>query len=1123
MTLSTWLIISAVFVLLMQVGFLLLEAGSVRVKNAMNVSQKNVSDFVLSVTAFALIGFSLMFGAGETGYFGFGGLPERVGDTPIATHILFQLAFCGVAATIVSGIISERMKLIPYLIGSIVLSALLYPAFGHLIWGNAMIPGNPAFLHDLGFIDLAGGTVVHSLGAWFGLAGLILIGPRLGRFDTDGKPRQIVGSSPVLAMTGAVILLVCWIPFNAGGTLPGTDLFATVALNTILAGVAGGVGGKLAGLAITKGRLQPAATYNGILGGLVAATSCAHMIGTQGAFIIGGIGGLVAILGNHILLHRFKLDDPVGAIAVHGFAGTIGSLFFPLFAVTALPAGSIGAQIGIQALGAGLCLAAGLGAGFIVFKLLDVTMGLRVGANHERLGLDYAEHQDALEDERLESLLDKAAASQKLTPSTRVPTASFAENGDLASSFNQIAAAYDETHEALKAAKAEAEDAAAILDSAINSTEDGIVIWSPDGEVIKANQSMARLFPGEASAFAEGATCQTFLDALAKVEITLEDGSAQWLASETEFLGAPALTLCIDGKSWVSIRTNNMSAGGHVSMFVDITPQIMAQKKAELAERSKSEFLANMSHEIRTPLNGVLGMAQLLSDAGLKAREEAFVDTIMTSGNALLTIINDILDFSKIDAGRLELVPEPFDLRECIENTVGLMSTQASGKNIDLLVHMDPNLPDFYVGDAGRMRQILTNLVGNAVKFTASGHVVVRVVGHVADGAAALEIEVEDTGMGIPSDHLEKIFDKFSQVDGTASRNFDGTGLGLAITKRLVQLMKGQISVTSQINRGSKFRITLSLPVPESVTPRKKSVASVAGTRVLVIDDNAVNRNILDEQLKFWKCRPLSVESGIRGLKYMAEAEKKGVPVDLVILDYQMPNMDGEDVLRQIRRSRTYRNTPVIMLSSVDSRGLNQRLTDLKVSAYLTKPARSSQLFDEIAQAVAIRDMDAESDLFDPETRPNTGTAAAPTEPSQPVPTPREQQCDLIIAEDNEVNQRLMNSILEELNVSFKIAADGEQAVAMWKQHRPKLVLMDISMPKMNGIEATSAIRDLEKEAGADGQTTIVALTAHALKGDELRYLNQGMDAYMSKPINTTEFKQRLADWLGRRVEKRVA
>jgi Amt family ammonium transporter len=1115
MTLSVWLIVAAVFVLLMQVGFLLLEAGSVRSKNAMNVAQKNVSDFVLSASVFVLIGFSLMFGAGETGYFGFGSLPDRVGETPLSTHILFQLTFCGVAATIVSGIISERMKLFPYLIGTIILSALIYPMFGHLVWGNKIIAGNPAFLSDLGFVDLAGGTTVHALGAWFGLAGLLLIGPRLGRFDAGGSPRQIIGSSPVLAMTGVIILLVCWIPFNTGGTLPGSDVFSTIALNTVLAGVAGGAGGMLAGLVITKGRMQPVATYNGILGGLVATTSCAHMIGTTGALVIGGAGGLISIFGNQLLITRFKLDDPVGAIAAHGFAGTLGSLLFPLFAVTTLPAGSIGAQVGIQALGGALCLTAGLGAGFIVFKFLDLSLGLRVGASHERLGLDYAEHEEALEEEHLERLLDNAALSKEANPDPKAPMAGFAENGDLASSFNKIAAAYDETYDALKFAKSEAERAAAVLDSAINSTEDGIIIWDGDASIIKANQSMLRLFPNNSAAIEEGASCQGLLDSLANIEIELEDGTPEWLASDSAFLSAPALTLCIDGRSWVSIRTNSMTAGGHVSMFVDITPQIMAQKKAELAERSKSEFLANMSHEIRTPLNGVLGMAQLLSDAGLQAREEAFVDTIMTSGNALLTIINDILDFSKIDAGRLELLPQPFDLRECIENSVGLMSTQASGKNVDLLVHMDPNLPDVYVGDAGRVRQILTNLVGNAVKFTSAGHVVVRVTGQVTGPDARLQIAVEDTGIGIPAEHLERIFDKFSQVDGTASRNFDGTGLGLAITKRLVQLMEGQISVTSEVNRGSKFLITLALPVPGTVAPRKLPIASVAGSHVLVIDDNAVNRNILDEQLKFWKCRPLCVESGLRGLKYMAEAEKKSIPIDLIILDYQMPNMDGEDVLKQIRRSRTYRNTPVIMLSSIDSRGLNRRLMDLQVSAYLTKPARSSQLFDEISRGISKAKLEAEIDLFD--------DAPLAPEPVTNSLIQRQVQCDLIIAEDNEVNQRLMRSILEGLNVAFEIAEDGEKAVALWKQHRPKLVLMDISMPKMNGIEATSVIRDLEKEFGADGQTTIVAVTAHALKGDELRYLNQGMDSYMSKPINTTEFKQRLADWLGRRIEIRVA
>jgi signal transduction histidine kinase/CheY-like chemotaxis protein len=561
------------------------------------------------------------------------------------------------------------------------------------------------------------------------------------------------------------------------------------------------------------------------------------------------------------------------------------------------------------------------------------------------------------------------------------------------------------------------------------------------------------------------------------------------------------------------------------------------RQRAELADRAKSEFLANMSHEIRTPMNGVMGMAELLAKTELDTKQKMFTDIIVRSGHALVTIINDILDFSKIDSGQLELDLQPFRLAEAVEDVTTLVSTKVQEKELELAVRIQPDLPEMYIGDIGRIRQIITNLVSNAVKFTEQGHVLVDVSGAVAsddDGGdlkAELLVKVEDTGIGIPAEKLDHVFEKFSQVDGSSTRTHEGTGLGLTIAKQLVEIMGGEIGADSEPGRGSTFWFTLPLPVHDVGQKRRRVPVDVSGARILVIDDNEVNRSILMEQLGAWKFDATATPSGREGLAVLGHAAQIGRPVSLVILDYHMPGMDGANVADLIRADAAIRDTPVIMLTSVDDNRNSRRLRDLVIQAHLVKPARASLLLDTMItvlqdahDANAGAAEDEETDIGAADTA-GGGVAAGPAAPV-PIGTQagkgdgkvivRQGRSGLMIlvAEDNEVNQIVVEQILIDAGHSYAIVENGKLALEQFRAERPDLVLMDVSMPDMNGLEATKAMREVELDAGDGVRTPIIGLTAHALKGDKEICMEAGMDDYMPKPISPDALQAKIAEWL---------
>ena len=636
----------------------------------------------------------------------------------------------------------------------------------------------------------------------------------------------------------------------------------------------------------------------------------------------------------------------------------------------------------------------------------------------------------------------------------------------------------------------------------IEQSSDGIIVLDRNGRVFETNKKFAEML---------GYSVEEVMD------LHVWDWDAQWTRSELleilanidesgMFFETPQR--CKDGTLIdAEISANAAISGGRSLIFCvcrDITERnkakeelLQAKIEAESANKAKSEFLANMSHEIRTPMNGVIGMAELLLGTELTDEQRHFAETVHISGETLLELINNILDFSKIEADKLELENEEFNLKKLLDKLGTLLSVRAQDKELEFICAAAPDVPVYLKGDAARLQQILTNLAGNAIKFTEQGEVVIRaILESEKDSYATIRFSVRDTGIGIPDDKINLLFNKFTQVDASTTRKYGGTGLGLAISKELVKIMGGDIGVESKEGKGTEFwfRLTFERRPGDDM---EKLPADIQGTHMLIVDDNDTNREILLAQLSSWGIEAEETTSGPEALQALYAAHETGKPFEIALLDMQMPYMDGEALARIIRSDINIKNISLIMLSSIGHSDSRKRF-NAYFDAYLTKPVRSSELYDILSEIHG------------------KGKEKIKPVPSVTDPAHGKMKFDkyrILLAEDNIVNQEVAKSMLNKLGLNVDVAVNGIEALKALETDPYDLVFMDIQMPEMDGLDATHQIR-VKGSSVLDRDIPVIAMTAHAMIGDEDLCIKAGMDGYISKPFSLKELTEMLGKWL---------
>lgn len=862
-----WILVCSIFVLFMQAGFCCLESGLSRSKNSIHVAIKNVVDVSIVGILYWIFGFGLMFGTTTGGLIGTTHFPftNSGSDIFLSAFFLFQLMLCATAATIASGASAERMRFTAYLILSIVLGGIIYPVFGHWAWTSHFVGKAPGWLESLGFRDFSGSTVVHSLGAWAALASIMIIGPRIGKFDKHSCSKKLKGHNLTLATTGVFILWMGWFGFNGGSEFGFTSLVPQIFINTFLASACGAIT-MLVWQFYQRKQIEIENILNGLLAGLVASSASCDAVSPASSVVIGIIAAIVMEAGVWVL-ERFQLDDTIGVIPVHGFAGVWGTLAVALFIPAEHLTHSRWEQFLVQALGCAVCFIWCFSFCWVTLRVISQFVRLRATEDEEKLGLNMAEHGATTEMYELLNLMELHIQGDS----------NLGEELDEYSDVSLIAKQYKRVSQ--------------VRDLALNELK----------------------------------------DRTENLELTRRE-----LEEKAERLK-------------------------------------QANTDAEAASRAKSEFLANMSHEIRTPMTAVLGYTDLLIEESWgRPGSIQLLDVIKRNGHYLLELINDILDLSKIESGNLSIETIQFPLLEKLKEIQSLMKVRAEHQELYFKLSFNGTIPIEIQSDPTRLKQILINLIGNAIKFTPDGGKISVETSYLNSTSEEplLEFKIRDTGIGMTAEQVDMLYQPFVQADSSTTRKFGGTGLGLAISKRLAEMLGGDLNCESVPGEGTVFTLTISIGNPEPlkfhekpeddfklvpVIPQNPELPEVDSERmnrgtcnVLLAEDGVDNQRLISTLLKKEKTHVVLAENGDIAVRRALHAEQQGKPFDVILMDMSMPILDGYGATRKLRELGI--ETPIIALTAHAMTGDRQKCINAGCTDYATKPVNREKIRNIIQQ-----------------------------------------------------------------------------------------------------------------------------------------------------------------------------